>query len=148
MRSLGFALLLLVSPAAIAPAAATARDRELLKKFGMLGRLAIDCAAPASRENPYVTFAVAPDGKATRTLEMKYPGLDATLPIRNVRLLSADRLQYDETGRQSELIVTFAKIDGKFRSWHSMRANGTVLVADGKFVSSGAPTQALQACRN
>jgi len=147
MRSAGLALLLLASPIGLATADASARDREILKNFGMLGRLAINCAAPASRENPYVIFAVAPDGKATRTLEMKDPALDATLPIRNVRLLSPDRLQYDETGRQSELIVTFAKVGGKFRSWHSMRVNGTVLVADGKFVSSGSPTQALEACR-
>jgi hypothetical protein len=57
-------------------------------------------------------------------------------------------LQHDETGRQSELTITVLKIDGKFRSWRSVRADGTVLIADGKFPSSGAPTIVFEKCRN
>ena len=50
-------------------------------------------------------------------------------------------MQFDETGRQSELTITVAKIDGKFRSWRSVRANGEVLIADGKFATAATPRE-------
>ena len=113
----------------------------------MLGRIAVDCNAPHSQTNPHLIYAVSPQGQLTRTLRMT-PDLDGTFPMRNVRLLSPDLLQHDETGRQSELTITVAKINGRFRSWRSVRADGTVLIADGKFPSSGAPTISFEKCRN
>lgn len=105
MRPVRLALLVLLALLGITPANA-ASDRDALKEFGMLGRTAVDCAAPASRSNPYVIFAVSPQGRATRTLKMMDPGLDSTLAIRNLRLLATDTLQFNETGRQSELTIT------------------------------------------
>jgi hypothetical protein len=61
-------------------------------------------------------------------------------------MLSPNTIPFDETGRQSELTITVAKIDGKFRSWRSVRASGEVLIADGKFANSGSPTQAFEKC--
>ena len=137
---LGFITLLGSAPA-------DASDRDVLRQFGMYGKLAVDCAAPASSKNPHLFFAVSREGKATRTLKTADPELDATLPIRNVRIIAPDRLQYDETGRQSELVIVIAKDGNKFRSWSSTRADGTVLVKDGKFPSSGSPTIAFTACK-
>jgi hypothetical protein len=144
MRSFRPALLALLVLLGVAPADA-ASDRDLLKQFGMLGRLAVDCAAPASSSNPYTTFAVSPQGQVTYTLKMT-PDLDGTFPMRNLRLLAPDRLQYDQTGRQSELTITVARIAGKIRSWRSVRADGVVLIADGKFPKTGAPTIAFAFC--
>ena len=80
------------------------------------------------------------------------PELDGTFPMRNVRLLAPDRLQHDETARQSDLTITVAKIGGKFRSWRSVRASGpdkgAVLIADGKFPKTGSPTIAFEKCAN
>ena len=144
MRSVGLALLSLLG-LPINPA--TASDADVLRQFGMLGRIAVDCNAPHSQSNPHLIYAVSPQGQLTRTLKMT-PDLDGTFPMRNVRLLRPDLLQYEETGRQSELTITFTKTAGKFRSWHSIRADGTVLIADGKFKSSGSPTPAFVACPN
>lgn len=145
MRSIGFVPLVLLMLFGIAPA--DAADGDVMKKFGLYGRLAIDCAAPASSDNPHLIYAVSPLGKATRTLKMT-PELDGTFPMYNVRLIAPDKLQHGETGRQSELIITIVKIGGKYRSWSSVRADGTVLIADGKFPSSGRPTLAFNSCRN
>ena len=112
----------------------------------MLDTTAVNCAAPPSNSNPYITFAVSPQGKATRTVKMMDPGLDGTLAIRNLRLLAPETLQYNETGRQSELTVTLVKVADKFRGWRSVRADGTVLIADGKFPSTGKPTLAFTFC--
>jgi len=65
-----------------------------------------------------------------------------------VRLLTPNLLQHEETSRGSKKTITVAKIDGKFRSWHSMRADGTVLIADGKFPKTGSPAIAFEKCRN
>ena len=142
-----FSLLVFLTLPGIAPADA-ASDRDILKQFGMLGKLAIDCTAPYSRSNPHVIYSVSPQGNVTRILKMDREDLDGTFPMRNLRLLAPDRLQFEETGRQSELTITIARIAGNFRSWHSIRADGTVLIKDGKFLSSGSPTLAFEACRN
>ena len=146
MRSLSRALLVLLTLFGLT-SAAVAADADVLRQFGMLGRIAVDCSAPYSQSNPHLIYAVSPQGQLTRTLKMT-PELDGSFPMRNVRLLAPDRLQHDETGRQSELTITVAKIDGKFRSWRSVRGDGTVLIADGKFASSGSPTVAFEKCRN
>ena len=144
MRSLSLALFSLLG-LPISPAVAS--DADVLRQFGMLGRIAVDCKTPHSQANPHLIYAVSPQGKLTRTLRMT-PDLDGTFPMRNVRIIAPDMLQHDETGRQSELTITVAKIGGKFRSWRSVRADGTVLIADGKFPSSGAPTIVFEKCRN
>ena len=144
MRSVGLALLSLLG-LPINPA--TASDADVLRQFGMLGRIAVDCKAPHSQANPHLIYAVSPQGNVTRTLKMT-PDLDGTFPMRNVHMLGPNLLQHDETGRQSELTITVAKIGGKIRSWHSIRADGTVLIADGKFPNTGAPTIAFTSCRN
>jgi hypothetical protein len=145
MRPVSLAMLVLLGLLGIAPAGAS--DRDVLMKFGMLGTTAVDCAAAPGPSNPYVIFAVSPQGQASRTLKMMDSGLDATLAIRNLRLLAPDTLQFNETGRQSELIITLVKVAGKFRSWRSVRADGTVLIADGKFPKTEKPTLAFTFCR-
>ncbi len=144
MRSVGLALLALLG-LPIGPA--TASDADVLRQFGMLGRIAVDCKAPHSQVNPHLIYAVSPQGQLMRTLKM-IPDLDGSFPMRNVRIIAPDMLQHDETGRQSELTITVVKIGGKFRSWRSVRADGTVLIADGKFPSTGAPTIVFEKCRN
>ena len=145
MRRIRFALAglatLLASPAALAA------DADVLRQFGMQGRQAVDCSRPYSQDNPHIIYGVSPQGQVTRTLRMT-PDLDGTFAMRNLRMVGPETMQYDETGRQSELTITIAKINGKFRSWRSVRANGTVLIADGKFASSGNPTIAFEKCRN
>jgi hypothetical protein len=143
MRDVSFAVLVIA--ALLTSPRAQAADADVLKQFGMEGRVALDCSAPYSQNNPHVIYGVSPQGKITRTLRMT-PDLDGTFAMRNLRMLSPHTMQFEETGRQSELTITVARIDGKFRSWRSVRANGEVLIADGKFASSGNPTQAFEKC--
>ena len=145
MRSLSLALLAFLG--LVGSSAIAASDADILRQFGMLGRIAVDCNAPYSTSNPHLIYAISPQGGLTRTLKMS-PDLDGSFPMRNVHMLGPDLLQDDETGRQSELTITVAKMSGKFRSWRSVRADGTVLIADGKFASSGKPTIAFEKCRN
>jgi hypothetical protein len=146
MRIYGPALFALFTLLASSPAGAA--DADALRQFGILGTLAIDCSKPYGDSNPYLIYAATPEGGATRTLR-KNESLNATLAIRNVQMAGPNVLEYDETGRQSELRTHIAKIEGKFRSWRSVRTsgpeNGAVLIADGKFASGG-PTPAFTFC--
>ena len=56
MRSFSFALLVLLG---LPSSHATASDAEVLRKFGMLGRIAVDCNAPASKENRHRIYTVS-----------------------------------------------------------------------------------------
>ena len=130
---------------------ARASDGDLIRQFGILGRQALNCSAPYSKDNPHLTFSLSAQGKVTRTLRMT-PDLDGTFAMRNLRMAGPDLLQYDETGRQSDLTISIAKIGGKFRTWRSVRSSGpnkgTVLIADGKFVNGGNATLAFEPCKN
>jgi hypothetical protein len=130
--------------------ASAASDADVVRRFGLLGRMAVDCSAPYGQSNPHVIFAVSADGKVTRTLRMT-PDLDATLTVRNVRMAGPNVLQYDETGRQSEMALSIIKqSDGKFRSWRWVRTSGPdkgqVLIEDGKFTKGGSDTLAFTFC--
>ncbi len=145
MRAVSVAVLVLLTLFSIASADA-ASDGDVLKHFGMFGKLAVNCAAPASSSNPHLFYLVSLEGKITYTLKVLNPGLDGTFPMRNLRLLAPDRLQYQLTQRQSEVTITVAKTAGKFRSWSSVLADGTVLIADGKFSKTGSPTIVFEHC--
>ncbi len=130
---------------------AHASDGDVIRQFGLLGRIAIDCSAPYSAKNPYLIYAVSAQGKVTRTLKMG-TDLDGTFAMRNFRMAGPGLLQYDETGRQSNLTVSVAKVGGKFRSWRSVRISGpnkgAVLIADGKFADGDNQTPAFEFCGN
>jgi hypothetical protein len=130
---------------------ALASDGDVIRKFGILGRQALNCSTPYSKDNPHMIYAVSAEGKITRTLRMT-PDLDGSFVMHNLRMAGPDLMQYDETGRTSELTVSVAKMGGKFRAWRSVRSNGPekgkVLIADGKFTSSGNPTPTFEPCKN
>ncbi len=130
---------------------ARASDGDVVRQFGLLGRKAFDCSAPFSKDNPHLIYVVTAQGKVTRTLKMS-PDIDGTFTMRNLRMAGPDLLQYDETGRQSDLTISVAKMGGKFRAWRSVRSSGpnkgAVLIADGKFADGGKPTPAFASCAN
>ncbi len=143
MRLAGFVLCLAVS---LFGARASAADADVLRQFGILGRLAVDCSAPPGNENPNLIFGVSANGQARWTLSMGVSGLDGTFPIRNLRQIAPDLLQYNQPEEQSELTITLRKVNGKLRSWRSESTKGEILIADGKFTSDGRPTLAFTFC--
>ncbi len=144
MRHISFALVALF--AVFAGPAGAASDASVLRKFGMLGRYAVNCANVPATSNPHLIYAISPKGAVTRTLEMAEPDLDGTFVMRKLRLLAPDRLQYKETGRELGYTITFARMGSKFRSWKSVRSDGEVIIQDGKFRTSGSPTLVFEPC--
>src|SRR5262249_4576526 len=144
MRNVSLVLLVLLAGCAAAPTATS--DADVARQFGMLGEQALDCSAPPSPSNPHGIYSATPTGGGTRTLRMR-PELDGTFPMRNLRLAGANQLAFEESSRGSEFAITVAKIDGRFRSWRSVRDGSQVLVDAGMIVGSGSPTLAFTLCR-
>jgi hypothetical protein len=150
MRSIGFACLMsLMMLGATREAAAS--DADVIRGFGMVGRVAISCAGSPDASNPHMIYAISGAGAVTRTLRMD-PSMNSQFVMQNLRLVGPDVLQYDETGGASAFTVSVLKQpDGSFRAWRSVRTSGPnkgeVLIENGKF-KGGTPTQAFMLCDN
>jgi hypothetical protein len=126
-----------------------ASDADVIRQFGMLGRIAIDCSAPYSKSNPHVIYQVLSAGNVTRTLRMG-PEINGTFAMHNLRMTAPNVFEYDEAGRQSEITVSIVKQgNGTFRTWRSVRSSGPnkgeVLFSDGK-TKDGSDTLAFTSC--
>lgn len=63
----------------------------------------------------------------------------------NVVILAPDRLQYEERSGGKNFTVTIMKIDGRFRSWHSVGSDGNVFIRNGK-LRNGRDTSSFELC--
>jgi hypothetical protein len=150
MRALSLLLSVVAASLWSVAAAAELSDADALRQFGMLGTNAVDCNAPPSAINPHDTYAVDPAGQVIRTLRMGDSATGETFKIRNVRLIGSEFLEFVDSGRQSEVLVLIARIDGKTRSWRSESISGNkkgeVLIDKGIIKGNGEPTLALTFC--
>ena len=150
MRSFSLVVLGFLVPLA----SAAASDADVLKQFGMLEHLAVDCTAPDSDRNPHFMISVSPQGKITYNIVQGRSRENRTM--HNLRLLTPELLQHESAavtgGTIASVTGTIAKIDGKFRVWRLVGADGTIYVEDGKTTRDTPrehePTQALMVCGN
>lgn len=136
------------------PAMAADPPWPAIVKVGMAGTWAHSCSAAASPSNWFVTYSATGNGGAR---SMSNRGVDTRLTVvDSARLLSPAtirlRLRYDDpkwgptNGHTYDVVV---EITGKrSRALQSTRGDGTVMIKDGLFVSSGTPTPALEKCSN
>lgn len=142
VRPSSFVLLVCLVP--FCPAHAS--DEGILKQFGMLGHLAVDCNSDHDNSNPHFVFTVSPENRITSVV---LQGRNReNRPVRKLRLLTPERLQFES----ADLTVTWAKIDGKFRLWRMVRVDGTIYVENGTSTAitpeAHDPTPALMFCGN
>jgi len=127
-------------------ASATAdSDVDALIEFDLLGAWAVDCAKPPSRANLHVAFAIR---NRTPTRTVRANGSSETMVMRNLRITAPDRLVYYLGGasKESSYNMMVAKIGEEIRSHETVRADGAVIIKNGKFVASGEPTRLFQRC--
>jgi len=132
-------LLLAVSIAITAPAAAAPSLEETLRGFDLLGSWAPDCGEAPSPLHPHATYSAEPSGQASMIYD---PGPSA--PRSAYAILSAERVTDDKLVLREEwlhdhsrLDVTLRKFRGKMKVWYSREAGGNTLVEDGTVVATG-----------
>ena len=141
-------LLLLASPAR----ADTVLD--VLARAGLLGTWAESCSAGPSRQNWFVTFYATTNGLIQRksvrggsdpVLEGTVDSAERIAPtVLRLRLRNDDPNWGEANGAVYDTVVEIR--DGKSHAVSSIRSDGTQLIKDGKFVTSGTPTPVLQRC--
>lgn len=149
-----FAALMALLLVLAGPAMAADPPWPALMKVGMAGTWAHSCSAAASPSNWFVTYAATGNGGAR---SMSNRGEDTRLTVvDSARLLSPTtvrlRLRYDDPkwGATNGFVydVVIEVTARRSRALQSVRGDGTVMIKDGLFVSSGAPTPALEKCSN
>jgi hypothetical protein len=122
--------------------------QDTLRTFGLLGVWAPDCGRPRSTANVYATFTIADGDRGSLSFDAG-PGYDPNVyVIHEARLLSANKVELKEElladGKFTEAV--FAKINGKLHTISAKRADGTILVQNGRLVPSGREAVWLVRC--
>jgi hypothetical protein len=110
-----------------------------------VGTWAFDCAADASRENPFIIYTAPQSGEPAEQFIARDPKLDRITPMRNIRELEGRLVEW--TQRVADKSVTvIVQVEGRRqRVWRSELSDGTVFVTQGAF-SGGAQSPWFNKC--
>ena len=128
-----------------APAYA-ASDSEILLKFGLVGKWAVDCTAPPSLANPYQEFVPWAEREPTREIIAGDAQHDRTMALHDVIFIPPDRLRisFDQNGIAITIILVKEK--NRIRPLESTTAKGDTSVSGGIVLANGEPTPWFQKC--
>jgi hypothetical protein len=139
MRHLVFCALVLF---AVAGAARASPVQDAARRFGLIGRWADDCAAPASQTDEWATYSRAADG----TLALAYdsgPGVNVNRYVwRNGARTPDGDLRLDGVFLGNGLAqhtVLRKNARGQLITWSNVDGSGRVLVENGRFPGGGSP---------
>jgi hypothetical protein len=125
--------------------AQASNDANTAQHFGLIGVWALDCYNPATINNPYETFAIAPNGTIVQSLDME--AIEMSDHLHGLRLTGNQlAVKWDSAKNKITLDIVLRKDNGKLQSWSSVRPDGTVVVRDGKNVHTGNPMPLLGKC--
>ncbi len=143
---------LVLAAALTAVHAAPAPDvDQLFRQFGLFGSWAVDCAAPASPENPHVSISSPAPGVILQDHDL---GADNT--VNRYSILSAEKLsetriavdvlfQPGKEGEERQRLIWVVR-NGTLRTLFNQPQDGPVLVKDGVAVAYGLKTPLLKKC--
>lgn len=116
----------------------------MFAKHGLIGTFAQECTAP-TRQNGHVVHRANSAGQVDRHVLVGDPTPAAAATIDNVAEQGA-RLEVSQVGAGGRIIYVMEVDRDRFRTVESKQADGTVLIANGHFANSNAPTQWLIKC--
>jgi hypothetical protein len=134
------ALALVATPAAAGP------DSDMLRKLGMLGAWAVNCANPPSNANPHLEYIASESGYPTRKTIMD--AKPSFAEMRNVRLIASDRIAFLDVRKPDgdRTNIVLAVMGQRWRSQDASDMDGKAYIKNGKFVSSGQDTLVFDKC--
>jgi len=116
----------------------------MFAKHGLIGTFAQECTAP-TRQNGHIVHRANSAGQVDRHVLVGDPAPAAAATIDSVTEQGA-RLQVSQVGAGGRITYVMEVDRDRFRTVESKQADGTVLIADGRFTNSNAPTQWLTKC--
>jgi len=133
------------APPAQVPPAQAQSPAEMFAKHNLIGTFAQPCGVPPSHQNPHVVHRANSAGLVDRHVLAGDPSPAAAAVIDSVTEQGA-RLQVSQVGAGGRITYVMEVDRDRFRSVESKQADGTVLIADGRFAGSNAPTPWLVKC--
>jgi hypothetical protein len=137
--------------AAIASAAA-ASDTDELKKAGLEGKWAVDCAKPASATNIVATWTATAGGKVVLTTDTDKKDTDPSTLV-SFKTMPESRVLYTVKVDDGEIDVVLKLEKNRYRMWSSSMATVTAgsadeefYVKDGKILANGKDSEWYQKC--
>jgi len=115
--------------------------QNAVTKFGLLGTWALNCAAPASSDNEYDRWSLAPGGKVSEVYD-DGPTLDHNIYRWDAaRIVGSDTIVLDGVffGNGLGQHVELVKRAGRVRPLNSTDSSGRKLVVNGAFPGGGGP---------
>ena len=142
---------LLVAFVLAMPGAASAQSsRQVLSDFGMLGTWATDCNQPSGKYNFYAIYAGMTNGNVMRTYYNTPDRKKAynQYVITRAVILPSNLLSYTQEGtvNHDRIDVVLRREGNRYQVWSSVRADGTVLVKEGKYPDDGAESPWQERC--
>lgn len=128
------------------------RDRDTVRKFGLVGTWAVDCSKRPSTDNTYKVYTLSETGYPLRTWYRKYGDRNdpaQTFEMRNLQMVGPDRLAYlDVRKSDGDLTnVVLVMIGNRVRSYQAIDPkDGKLYIEKGKLLDSGKPTELFQKC--
>lgn len=117
----------------------------VLVSSGLSGTWAIDCAADASRSNPYIIYSVPASGEPAEQFLARDPRLDRTTRMRDIRALEGQMVAWTQRVADKSVDVIVQIEARKQRVWRSVLSDGTIFIAEGRF-GSGQDTPWFNKC--
>ncbi|MGL9620144.1 hypothetical protein QRQ56_19185 [Bradyrhizobium sp. U531] len=134
--------------ALMAGSAGAATPAEIVRKWGLIGRWAIDCAVPVQRgANNGVAYEITREGRLIyrqdpADRDRGYEVVEVTRGENNMLILHTEFPNFQKT-RENGIVL---QADGTLRSIYNRDEAGNYTVRDGRFVASGRETLGLHRC--
>jgi len=121
--------------------------REILAKYGLLGRQARDCHMPPGRDNVYVTYYVTDDTVRQGLIVDVSHHIFSSSRVISVEEIAPRILRFKQESRSGAFVTFDLHIDGqRVRSFESTLSTGEVLIRDGKLLAQGHDTDWMTKC--
>jgi hypothetical protein len=147
MKRSGLCALGLVVPLLVGPTAVQAQSAsDVFELYDLLGSFSINCGKPAAAGNPYSVYRALDDGNVQFDMMIGPNRRRSSYTIDLAVEVSQNDIEISMTDGNQRFDVVYRVEDGRIRTMESVRESGDQIIADGRSVASGAPTQWFRKC--
>ncbi|HTS41681.1 MAG TPA: hypothetical protein VMH84_14195 [Xanthobacteraceae bacterium] len=122
---------------------------DLLRKHGLIGTRAMDCAKPPGNGNPYLIYRIEPDGTVKSDLVVTGSKVVASTTVLSVEETESNMLRITQTASADPGVrVEFdLRLEGnRSRSFRSVSSDGHTFIEAGRMTSNNKETVWLTRC--
>ncbi|MGH6771413.1 MAG: hypothetical protein ACRECO_20625 [Xanthobacteraceae bacterium] len=140
--AIGLAIPLLVA----ANTAQAQSASDIFQFYQLIGSFSINCGKPAAAGNPYSVYRTLDDGNVQFDMMIGPKRRRSSYTIDVAVEVSQNDIEISMTDGNQRFDVVYRVEDGRIRTMESIRESGDQIIAEGRSVANGAPTQWFRKC--